>query len=112
MNNTFYIKLRNHFKLSIALKDKIVFEAELNKNEIPFYVDDNPVFPTRYFLLDEDRDRIDDIIKITGIIASTDTIPMTDYADSKKVYKIYLYVVIVVVILFAIAMIITEITAK
>jgi hypothetical protein len=112
MDNTFDIKYQNHFKLIIELKDKIVFEAELNKNDIPFHLDDNPLFPTRYFLLDEDRNRIDNIIKITGIIASTDTIPMADYADSKKVYKIYLYVVILVVILFAVAMIITEIIAE
>jgi len=112
MDNTFDIKYRNHFKLTIALKDKIVFEAELNKNGILFHLDDNPLFPTRYFLLDEDRNRIDDIIKVTGIIASTDTIPMTDYGDSKKVYKIYLYVAVVVIILFAIAVIITEIIAE
>ena len=103
MDNTFDIKLRNHFKLIIAFKDKIIFEAELNKNGIPFYVDDSPLIPTRYFLLDEDRDRIDVVIKENGIIASTNTIPMNDYADSKKVYKIYLYVAIVVIILFAIA---------
>lgn len=103
MNNTFDIKLSNHFKLIIGIKDKIVFEAELNKNGIPFHLDDNPLIQTRYFLLDEDRKRIDDIIKVTGIIASTDTIPMTDYADAKKVYKIYLYVAVVVIILFAIA---------
>ena len=112
MNNTFHIKYKDHYKLTIALKDKIVFEAELNKNGIPFHLDDSPLVPTRYFLLDEDRDRIDAVINENGVIAGTDTIPMTDYAEAKKVYKIYLYVAVVVIILFAIAVIITEIIAE
>ena len=108
MNNTFNIKHRDHFKLIIALKDKIIFETQLHKNDIQFHLDDNPLAPTRYFLLDEDRNKINDIMKQTGIIVSTDTIPMTDYTEAKKVYKIYLYVAVMVVMLFVIAIVIID----
>jgi hypothetical protein len=112
MNDTIDIKHRDHFKLTIALKDKIVFETELQKNGISFHIDDNPLAPTRYFLLDKDRNRIDGILKENGIIASTDTIAMTDYSDAKKVYKIYLYVAAVVVLLFVIAIVILDYAKK
>ena len=102
MNDTIDIKHRNHFKLTIALKDKIVFETELQKNGISFHIDDNPLAPTRYFLLDKDRNRVDGILKENGIITSTDTIDMTDYRDAKKAYRVYVYVAAVVVLLFVI----------
>lgn len=103
MNNTIEIKFRDHFRLNIPFKDKILFEAALYEKNIPFHVDDNPMALTRYFLLDEDRGRIDAVLIETGIIAGTDTIRMNDYGDSKKVHKVYLYVAIVVVLLFAAA---------
>jgi hypothetical protein len=103
MNSTIEIKYQNHFKLNIALKDKIVFEAEMYARNIPFHLDDNPMAYTRYFLLDEDRQQIDAVLKETGIIAGTETIRMTDYGDSKKVHRIYLCVAIVMIVLFAIA---------
>lgn len=106
--NTLDIKHRDHFKLTIALKDKIIFEAELHNNDIQFHLDNNPLALTRYFLLEEDRNRIDDILKQTGIIASTDTIRLTDYSDAKKVYKIYLYVAVMVVMLFVIAIVVID----
>jgi hypothetical protein len=102
MNNTIEIKFRDHFRLNIPFKDKILFEAALNEKNIPFHIDDNPMAYTRYFLLDEDRQQIDAVLKEMGIIAGTDTIRMTDYGDSKKVHKVYLYVAIVVIALLVV----------
>ena len=106
--NTLDIKHRDHFKLTIALKDKIIFEAELHNNDIQFHLDNNPLALTRYFLLDGDRNRIEHILKQAGIVASTDTIAITDYSEAKKVYKIYLYVAAFVVLLFVIAIVIID----
>jgi len=100
MNNP-SVKNQNHFKLEIAFKDKILFESELYKNGIQYHLEKNNY--TRYFLLDEDRNVIDDILKATGIIASTDTIRITDYSDLIKVNKVYLFIALVVIILFGIA---------
>ena len=101
-HNSFYIKLQPHFRLNIPFKDKILFEAEMYKRNIPFHADDNPMALTRYFLLDADSERIDAVIKDIGIIAGNDTISTTDYGDAKKANRIYLYVAIVVIILFLI----------
>ena len=94
------IKSRNHFKLEIAFKDKIHFESELSKNGIQYHLEKSN--HTRYFFLDENRNEIDDILKETGVIASTDTIPMTDYSDLLKVNKLYLFIALVVIALFGI----------
>ncbi|MEG0851635.1 MAG: hypothetical protein RSH24_17340, partial [Flavobacterium sp.] len=64
MSNSIDIKFQNHFKLYVLLKDKIIFESELNKSNIKYYIDietqalsDNGI---RYFLLDKDQEGIDD----------------------------------------------------
>lgn len=106
MNSAIKIKFRDHFRLNIPFKDKILFEAALYEKNISFHVDDNPMAYTRYFLLDEDRERIDAVLKDTGIIAGTDTIRMTDYGDSKKVHKVYLYVAVVVIVLLIVTAVI------
>lgn len=98
MNNTIEIKFRDHFRLNILFKDKILFETALYEKNIPFHLDDNPTVLRRYFLLDEDRERVDAVLKEIEIVASTDTIRMTDYSDVKKVNKMYLFVAIVIVV--------------
>ena len=100
MNNP-SIKFQSHFKLKIAFKDKIIFESELHKNSIQYHLEESN--HTRYFFLDENRNEIDDILKETGIIANTDTIPMTNYSDLMKVNKLYLFIALVVIALFGIA---------
>lgn len=105
MDSTIYIKHQNHFKLTILFKDKVSFEAELYENNIPFYVDNNSIEYTRYFFLDIDRGRIDEVLIKTGIVAKTDTIVMTDYSDAYKIYKVYLYIAMVVILLFFIILI-------
>ncbi|MGK4568158.1 hypothetical protein [Flavobacterium sp. 3HN19-14] len=107
VNKNFEIKYSNHFKLYVLLKDQIIFESELRKNEIPFYKDAddqiNAVSTERYFLSDDDRLKIDKIISENEIIASTETILMNDYRDGRKVNKLYFIVAgIVFIIMFLI----------
>lgn len=97
INNSIEIKFRNHFRLNIPFKDKILFEATLYEKNIPFHLDDNPMALTRYFFLDEDRDRVNRVLKEIEVVASTDTIKMTDYADARKINKMYLFVVIIII---------------
>lgn len=90
--NNFYIKNTDHFVLFIELKDKIVFDSELSKNNIPYHIDDNQSTlgsSIRYFFLDESQAVVDKIIIDKKIIASTGTICMGDYNDEKKVMKLY-----------------------
>jgi len=111
MPNNFNIKYPDHFKLYIQLKDKIIFETELFNNGVDFHVDDNQVLSgsdTRYFLLSKDNAKIDEVLRNNGIIASTDTINVTDYQDQKKAQKLYLYAVIIVVILMYLASVIFD----
>ncbi len=103
MKSNISIKLKDHFKLYILLKDKIVFESELLNNQIPFYCDLNeqPMIDEgiRYFLLNSDRPKVDQIITDNEIIASTETIYLYDYRDKIKETKLYLYAILAVVII-------------
>ena len=100
--NTFDIKLQDHFKLYVLLKDKITFESELLNNEIHFYsnLNEQPIIDggVRYFLLDSDRAKIDQIIIENEIMASTETIPTSDHRDNKKSIKLYFYIVAIVIV--------------
>tara|TARA_B100000767_G_C19653093_1_gene487642 strand:- start:509 stop:694 length:186 start_codon:yes stop_codon:yes gene_type:complete len=56
LENNFNTKLKRHSKLYILLKDKIIFESELQKNGIKYYanINEQPFIDVgiRYFLLD------------------------------------------------------------
>lgn len=90
------ILFKNYFKIYVLLKDKIVFEAELEKQNIEYYCDiENQPSITggiRYFIKDEDRIKLDKIFIENKIIAQTETIPSYDYRDGKKTQKLYLKV--------------------
>ena len=94
------IKYKYHFKLHVLFKDTIIFEWQLMQNEISFYKEHTQVGDcTVYFLEDNDRVLINQILIDNEIIASTDTIALTDYNDAKKVYKLYFGVSAIVVII-------------
>lgn len=97
LNQNFSIKQQEHFKLYVLLKDKIIFENELEKNGIKFYQDskEQPYIDKgiRYFLSDKDRRKIDRILIENGIVASTETIPGYDYNDQSKAIKTFLLVI-------------------
>ncbi|WP_074979021.1 hypothetical protein [Zhouia amylolytica] len=93
------------------LKDKIIFENELDKNGVKFYQDskEQPYIDkgVRYFLADKDRKIIDSIIIENKIVASTETIPGYNYNDQSKVLKMFLLVltgIIFIIILLSLIM--------
>lgn len=106
MKDSFNIKNDDHFKLWIELKDKIIFEDLLIKNSIPFHIDENQSTlgsNIRYFFPDEYKVAVDAIVKSIQIPSSTDTIHVYNPSDSKRIYKIYLLIVIAIAVLLCIA---------
>ena len=103
MNSSIKIKFQNHFKLYISLKDKIIFDSELINNKINFHVDyenqPSTITDVRYFLLDSDRIKIDDLLKKNQIIASTETITLTDYPLEKKIRYLYFKIFAIVTLI-------------
>ncbi|HYD92157.1 MAG TPA: hypothetical protein VEA37_11805 [Flavobacterium sp.] len=105
--DTFSIKYQEHFKLWVELKDKIVFESELIKKDIPFHIDENQSTigsSIRYFLLDEHFSTVDLILRNCGIAASTDNIKVYDVDIEKKIQRIYWIVAIVIAVIFLLIM--------
>ena len=76
--NTPKILFENNLKIYVLPKDKIIFESELEKQNIEYYCDieNQPMFENgiRYFILDADRIKLDKIFTENGIIAHTETI--------------------------------------
>lgn len=92
--NTPRILFENHLKIYVLPKDKIIFESELEKQNIEYYrnIENQPMLESgiRYIVKNTDRIKIDNIFIENEIIAHTETIPISDYRDGKKIYKIYL----------------------
>ena len=96
------VKFKNHFKLGISFKDIIIFESELEKYGIKYYCEENEPFISdgvKYFLLDKDREIINQIMLRNDLIASTETIHVSDYREERKIQKLYLKAAILVVII-------------
>jgi len=94
------VKFQEHFKLEVPFKNMIVFESELQRSGIKYYCEENEPFISdgiRYFLLDNDREKIDSILIKNGIIAGTETINVVDYRDNQKIQKAYLIVSLIVI---------------
>ncbi|WP_291107195.1 hypothetical protein [Flavobacterium sp. UBA6195] len=101
MANSAEVKFQDHFKLNVLFKDYILFENLLLENDIDFYHNSNENSDisngTLFFLLDKDRVIIDKILIDNEIIASTETILMSDYREETKVQKFYFSVFLIVV---------------
>ena len=104
------ILFKNHFKIYVLPKDKIMFESELGKQNVEYYCDieNQPMFENgiRYFIQDFDRKKLDKIFTENGIIAHTETIQISDYRDEKKAQKLYLKVAGIVIGIMILIMII------
>ena len=99
--NNFDIKLKEHYKLYVLLKDKIIFESELQNSGIKYYADINeqPSIESgiRYFLLDSDMKNVDQIIIENGIVANTESHLISDFGDQKRIMKLYVIVALAVI---------------
>jgi hypothetical protein len=97
------VLFQNHYKIYVLFKDKIIFESELENQQIEYYCDiqNQPNFENgiRYFINDYDRVKIDEIFIKNGIIANTETINVFDYRDNKKIISIYLVISGIVVLI-------------
>ena len=89
--SNFDIKLKEHFKLYISLKDKICFESELFHNNIEHYFDFDEQSSNgeclRYYFLESDSKRIDEILIKNGIITFTESNIIGDFQENSKVMK-------------------------
>ena len=113
MNDAIQIKHKNHFKLYIPFKDKIIFEAELYKNEIRFYTEEISISDdARYFFEDKDGPAINRIVISNQIAASAETVAVTDYNVLNKVHKLYLIVAVVVAVLFMFAVFVFKLVTQ
>jgi hypothetical protein len=101
MGNTIQVKYNEHYKLYVLLKDYILFEYLLIENKIDYYYDivenSNVSSGIRFFIQDKDRSLVNELLIKNEIIASTETILLTDYEDGKKVYKFQLYTYLIVI---------------
>lgn len=95
------ILFKDHFKIYVLPKDKIMFESELEKQNVEYYCDieNQPMFENgiRYFIQNVDREKLDKIFTENEIIAHTETIQISDYRDAKKAQKLYLKVAGIVI---------------
>lgn len=109
MNNP-QIIFEDHFKLYVSLKDIVLFQNELEKQSIEYYCDleCQPDFEggIRYFIRNKDRENLDEMIKKHQIIAGTETIPVSDYREDRKIYVVYLKIVLGIVLILLILMLI------
>ena len=101
MANSAEGKFQDHFKLNVLFKDYILFENLLLENNIDYYHNSNENSDisdgTYFFLLDKDRIIIDQLLIDNEIIASTETIMISDYRVEKKVQKFHFLVYLLVV---------------
>jgi|JI61114DRNA_FD_contig_31_2824709_length_414_multi_2_in_0_out_0_1 hypothetical protein len=107
MANTINVKYQSHFKLYILFKDNILFENELIKKNIDYFLDKNQTGSLenfRYFLLDKNRAEIDVLLKKMQIIGSIESLNIIDFKQAKKVYSLYLYAAIISLIIILIVM--------
>lgn len=106
------ILFENHYKIYVLFKDKIIFESQLENQNIEYYcnIENQPNFESgiRYFINDNDRIKVDEIFKVNEIIATTETINIADYRDGKKIMSIYLKVAGIVIGIMIIIVIIEK----
>ncbi|TDX87037.1 hypothetical protein [Epilithonimonas xixisoli] len=103
----FKIFEKEHFKTLILFKDSIQFENLLSQNEIPFSTDvisnTNISDYRRYYFLEENRAKINLILKENAIIPLNENYGVSDLQQSKKIYKIYVIALLsIFIILFGI----------
>ena len=114
MANSVEVKFQDHFKLNVLFKDYILFENLLLENNIDFYHNSNENSDisdgTLFFLLDKDRTIIDQLLIDNEIIASTETILMSDYREERKVQKIHFLVYLIIILILVLIILIGDFT--
>ena len=114
MANSAEVKFQNHFKFNVLFKDYILFENLLLENDIDFYHNSNENSDisdgTLFFLLDKDRIVIDKILIDNEIIASTETIMISDFREERKVQKFHFLVYLIIILILVLIILIGDFT--
>jgi hypothetical protein len=106
MGNNIEVKFQEHYKLYILFKDYIIFEQLLIEKSIDYYynLNENTNISNgiRFFILGKDKFVIDYLLIENQIIASTETILISDYRDEEKTQKfqIFTYLMVLLLIIF------------
>lgn len=112
MANSAEVKFQDHFKLNVLFKDYILFENLLLEYNIDYYHNSNENSDissgTLFFLLDKDRVIIDQILIENEIIASTETILISDYREETKVQKFHFLVYLLAIGLLILSIFIVD----
>lgn len=114
MRNNPEILFKNHLKMYVLLKDKIIFESELEKQSVEYYcyVENQPLLGNhiRYFIKDKDQKEIDNILIKNKIIAETEAIQTSDYRDGKMVIKMQIKIGGIVLIIMILILIVENLS--
>lgn len=112
MANSAEVKFQDHFKLNVLFKDYILFENLLLENNIDFYHNSNENSDisdgTLFFLLDKDRVMIDQLLIDNEIIASTETIMISDFREERKVQKFHFLVYLIIILILVLIVLIGD----
>lgn len=105
---------KDYLKIYVLLKDKIIFESELVKQNIEYYCDikNLPILGNSipYFIKNIDKDKLDEMLIKNEIITETETIQVSDYRDGKKVIKMQLKVGGIVLIIMILIIIVENLS--
>lgn len=107
------VKFRDHFKVDVRTKDVCLFEEELNRKEISYYVDTLPdTFSdslVQYYLLDKDKAIIEAFSEGKEIIVLSECLeyPMMD--EEQMFMRLYLKLAGVFILLLVVLKIIDEV---
>lgn len=104
------VKFRDHFRVDVRAKDVYLFEEELNRKEISYYVDAVPdAFSDsliQYYLLDKDKAIIETFAEGNEIILLSECLEFPVFNEEQKFMRLYLKLVGVFILLLVVLKII------
>lgn len=94
--SNFDIKLKEHFKLYISIKDKISLESELLNNNIQYYFDFDEQSANseylRYYFLVSEKNKVNEILNKTSVISFTESNITGDFKENGRLIKLVIVI--------------------
>lgn len=89
------VKFRDHFKVNVHSKDIALFEEELNRTGLTFYVDyttqPSSGSSVQYYLLNKDKSVIEAFLKHNEIVVLSEAVEFSSVlGEERKFMKLYL----------------------
>lgn len=107
------VKFRDHFKVDVRTKDVNLFEEELNRKGVSYYVDTVPdVFSgslVQYYLLNKDKEILETFSEGNEIIVLSECLEYPVFNEEQKFMHLYLKLVGVFILLLVALKIIDEV---